>query len=123
MYARTAGLAAGLLLIATGAGGFLLRLHQAYPQAAKLLATTFIIMMIAGCLLITLGAGQRRSVSLAGWGASLLGLGALWSTTLLHDHTVGSAAFVVALAAVALFVLGLALQIVAGVLGLAERRA
>ncbi len=112
-----------MLLIATGAGGFVLRLHQAYPQAAKLLATSLLIMMVAGCLLITVSAGRRRSVSLAGWGASLLGLGALWSTTLLRDHTVGSAAFVLGLAAVALLLLSLALQIVAAILELAERRA
>jgi hypothetical protein len=121
MDARAAALSGGLFLIAGGAGGFLLRLHQAYPQSARLLATSLVVMMVAGCLLITLSAVRRRSVSLAGWGAGLLGLGALWSTTLLRDHTVGSAAFVLGLAAVPLLLLGLVLEIVAAVLELAER--
>ena len=78
MSVRTGALAGSLALIAAGAGGFLLRLHQEYPSAAKILATTFIVMLVAGCLLIAVCAGRRRPISFVGWGAILLGLGALW---------------------------------------------
>jgi len=122
MSVRTGALAGSLALIAAGAGGFLLRLHQEHPSAAKILATTFIVMLVVGCLLIAVCAGRRRPISFVGWGAIVLGLGALWSTTLLSDHTVGSSAFMLALGAILLLLAGLVLNVAAGVLGLMDRQ-
>jgi len=121
MSVRTGALAGSLVLIAAGAGGFLLRLHTEHPSAAKTLATTFIVMLAVGCLLIAVFAGRRRPISFVGWGAFFLGLGALWSTTLLSDHTVGSSAYMLALGAVLLLLAGLVRNVAAGVLGLMDR--